>query len=301
MSDLSLTVSQKKLVPPSTQVTCLSIMIDTVKGTIAIPPEKLEEINSVVRQWLNKKVASRHQLQSILGLLLYVHKCVRPARVFLNRMLELLRSSHPTQSITLTSDFKHDLRWFATFLPWYNGISLYDHRPMDMALDLDACLMGFGGRCGNFVYHLGIVRCFRNWTIVHLEIVNILLAMRLFANLWATKNILIRCDNQAVVMVLKSGKTCDAFLAASARNIWYVRAIHDIEVQYTHISGASNQVADTLSRWQGSAAQIDFLHSQISHLVWIPVSMDLLDLDPYLLCVSCMCYIFVTGHVIGVQ
>ena len=141
---------------------------------------------------------------------------------------------------------------------------------------------GFGGRCGNFVYHLGIARGFRNWTIVHLEMVNILLAMKLFAYLWASKKILIRCDNQAVVTVLKSGKTRDAFLAASARNIWYVTAIHDIEVQYTHICGARNQVADTLSRWQGSVTQIEFLHSQISHPVGLPVSMDLLEMDPYL-------------------
>ena len=230
----------------------------------------------------NKRVASRHQLQSILGLLLYVHKCVKPARVFLNRMLELLRSSHPRQPITLTSGFKHDLRWFATFLPWYNGVSLYDHRPIGMALDLDDGLTGFGGRCGNFVYHLGIARGFRNWTIVHLKMVNILLAVKLFANLCASKKILICCDYQAVVTVLKSGRTHDTFLATSARNIWYVTAIHDIEVQYTHISGASNQVADTLSRWQGSLAQVEFLYSQIPHPVWLPVSMDLLDLDPYL-------------------
>ena len=51
------------------------------------------------------------------------------------------------------------------------------------------------------------------------QVVNILLALRLFAKLWSTKKILIPCDNQAVVTVLKSGKTRDAFLAASARNI----------------------------------------------------------------------------------
>ena len=45
-------------------------------------------------------------------------------------------------------------------------------------------------------------------------------------------------------MVLMTGKTCDAFLAASAGNIWYVTAIHDMEFQYKHVSGASNQVAD---------------------------------------------------------
>ena len=112
--------------------------------------------------------------------------------------------------------------------------------------------------------------------------VNIFLALRLFAQLWSTKKIEIHCDNQAVVTVLKSGITRDAFLAASARNIWYLKAVHDIDIQYSHIRGASNQLADTLSRWQGSVDQVQFLHSQICDPVWLPVSENLLDLDPYL-------------------
>ena len=151
-----------------------------------------------------------------------------------------------------------------------------------MSLELDACLTGFGGRCGPFVYHLPIPRGFRNWTIVHLEMVNILMALRLFAKLWSTKKILVQCDNQAVVTVLRSGKTRDAFLAASARNIWYLTALHDIDLQFTHIRGASNQLADILSRWQGSVQQIQFLHSQVSDPMWLQVSVDLLELDPYL-------------------
>ena len=74
--------------------------------------------------------------------------------------------------------------------------------------------------------------------------VNILLAMRLFVNIWAAKKIQINCDNQAVVTVLTTGKTRDAFLAACATNIWYVTAIHDMEVKYKHVSGVNNQVAD---------------------------------------------------------
>ena len=151
MSQLGLTISQKKLVAPSTQVTCLGVLIDTVTGTVSIPPEKLEQINTTVRQWLSKSIVSKHQLQSKLGLLLYVHRCVKPARVFINRMLDLLRSVHASQHITLTTDFKRNLQWFAMFLPRYNGISMYDHRVIDMSLELDACLTGFGGQ---FVYHL---------------------------------------------------------------------------------------------------------------------------------------------------
>ena len=40
------------------------------------------------------------------------------------------------------------------FLPHYNGVSLYDHRLIDVEFELDACLTGLGGRCGNCVYHL---------------------------------------------------------------------------------------------------------------------------------------------------
>ena len=72
--------------------------------------------------------------------------------------------------------FTRDLRWFAKFLPMYNGTSLCDHKKVDATLELDACLTGFVGYCVDFVYHLTIQRGFRNWTIVHLEMVNILIA-----------------------------------------------------------------------------------------------------------------------------
>ena len=149
MGDLGLTISQK-LVPPSMQVTCLGVLIDTVKGTISIPPDKLRDVTSTVCQWLSHDVASKHDLQSILGLLLYIHKCVKPARIFLNRMLDLLRFAHTRQKVTLTPDFKRDLKWFAKFLPVYNGVSLYDHRPIDVSLELDACLTGLGGSFWKF-------------------------------------------------------------------------------------------------------------------------------------------------------
>ena len=71
MTCLGLTISQCKLVPPATQVTCLGILIDTVRGTIAIPPEKLCDVTTM-HLWLSKDVVSKRELQSILGLLLYV-------------------------------------------------------------------------------------------------------------------------------------------------------------------------------------------------------------------------------------
>ena len=216
------------------------------------------------------------------GTLLYVHKCVKPARAFLSRMLALLRSGHASQKIHLTPEFRRDLRWFAKFLPLYNGVSLYDHRTIDHTLELDACLTGLGGRWCNFVYHLPIPMGFMNWSIVQLEMVNILLAVRLFQAHWTGKKVLVKCDNEAVVSVLRSGKTKDPYLGACARNIWYVCALADIDIQYVHVRGLDNRVADPLSRWTGSGKDSLELEMYVQDPIWIPVDISLLDIDPEL-------------------
>ena len=95
---------------------------------------------------------------------------------------------------------------------------------------------------------------------------NILLAVNIFARHCSGNKILIKCDNQEVVLVLKSGRTHDQYLSTCARNIWYCEATHDIDLHYTHIQGVANNVADLLSRWQGSQREVSVLHMYISML-----------------------------------
>ena len=56
MGRLGLSISQSKLVPSVTQVTCLIVLTDTVRGTIAIPPKKLCDVTETVHMWLSKDV-----------------------------------------------------------------------------------------------------------------------------------------------------------------------------------------------------------------------------------------------------
>ena len=105
LSGLGLDISVKKLVAPCTKVTCLGVDIDTVEKTIAIPEDKMRRIEAMLQEWKSKAFASRQQLQSLLGNLLYIHKCVKPARTFVNHMLQLLRDNYDKNSISLTHDF----------------------------------------------------------------------------------------------------------------------------------------------------------------------------------------------------
>ena len=192
---------------------------------------------------------SKKDLQSLLGSLLYVTKCVAPARSFLNRMLLLLRHNAHVSKILLTQDFFQDLAWFNNFLQLYNGVTFYDQLPSNIEVHLDACLTGLGGHFGNMIYTLPIPLGFQQYDITHLEMVNIIVAAKIWALHWSNRIIRIYSDNMAVIQVLTTGKARDQTLATCARNLWLIAVLNNIKLQFSHIPGKHNNLADLLSRW----------------------------------------------------
>ena len=112
-----------KQTPPCRKFTCLGIQIDLEKNQLSIHPEKLESIYNECVATSNKRQLSKGAFQSLLGKLLYIHKCVSPARVFINRIRARFRKNSDAKKITLTSDFHKELAWFLVFLPRFNGIT----------------------------------------------------------------------------------------------------------------------------------------------------------------------------------
>ena len=279
LQDLGLEVSDSKLVPPSTCVTCLGIQVDTVNKTLSIPQEKLQEIKTVCKAWTHKKVVTKQQYQSLLGSLLYITKCIKPARIFLNRMLQVLRAHHNSHRFTLQSEFFQDLCWFNTFLDQYNGVTYFDNRTPQYVVHLDASLSGMGATFANMVYTLPIPCQFRHLHITQLEMLNVVVALKVWASAWADKVIDIKCDNLAVVEVLTSGKTKDTFLATCARNVWLICAIFNIHIRVTHIPGKMNNIADLLSRWQITNDPLTRLHQLLPQFIWIHTHIDLMKLN----------------------
>ena len=48
LQELGMTINRKKLIPPSTVVTCLGIEVNTEKGTLSIPTEKMVQISNML-------------------------------------------------------------------------------------------------------------------------------------------------------------------------------------------------------------------------------------------------------------
>ena len=282
LQDLGLQISAKKLVAPSTSVVCLGILIDTVHRTISIPPDKLQDIVHLCKQWSTKTYASKKDLQSLLGSLLYITKCVKPARYFLNRMLHLLRQNHNNNKIFLTSEFFHDLSWFNTFLESYNGVTFYHYQFSRIPVHLDACLTGLGGHFGSMIYYLPLPRGYNSYDITQLEMLNIVVTSKIWSSHWSDKKIQIFCDNMAVVQVLTTGKARDEMLATCTRNVWLIAVMFNIDFQLSHLPGKTNILADLLSRWQVTSNPIEKLNDILQDYTWIPTHLTLTLLNHHI-------------------
>ena len=276
LTDLGFALCNKKMVPPTTKCTCLGIDLNTETFEASIPSDKLEKILKICFQWKDRATCKKRELQSLLGSLLYVSKCVHSSRPFLNRMLDLLRASNKLESINLNIEFKRDLNWFCEFLPHFNGSAFFKHDNIDGEIELDACLEGLGAIYNNHIYAISISKGYMHMGIVHLEMLNILVALRVWAKQWATKTISVKYDNEAVVTILQSGKTRDPLLAAICRNISMETARADIRLRTTHIPGKINIIADSLSRFHMSPIHRDKVHQLLAGANWVyPTLADL--------------------------
>ena len=90
--------------------------------------------------------------------------------------------------VPLTVEAKRDIIWFMQFLPRFNGITIFDHRPISAKIELDASLQGLGARWGDRIYSLVLPLGYMNFQIVHLEMRNILAALKVWHTQWSDKN-----------------------------------------------------------------------------------------------------------------
>ena len=103
---------------------------------------------------------------------------------------------------------------------------------------------------------------------------NVLVALKIWAYQWINCKVRIQCDNMAVVEVLASGKTKDKVLATCARNIWLLSSLCNISLQVDHIPGR-------ITQWQICYPDLNFdeesylkLNQYITHPHWIPIHID---------------------------
>ena len=246
--------SAEKACPPSPRMCFLGILCDTEKMTLEVTAERLAEIKTLVYFWLFETYISRKQLESLIGKLAFVAKCVRPGRVFQSRLLEFLSGLPRRGKVLLTDDCRKDLRWWHRFLEQFNGVRMIPLGPwsqVDQVVASDACLTGCGALCVPQFFHAlfpeAIVAL--RLHINELELLTLAVALKVWAPLLRGKRVKLHCDNQVSVEVLTHGRSKNKFLLACLREVMWVTACFEFEICAVHIPGVENRLPDCLSRW----------------------------------------------------
>lgn len=259
--ELGVEESKSKALPPTTRATCLGVEFDTLAMTKSVHPERLIEIQDLLRQWLHKTKATKRELQSLLGKLSFVSKCVKNSRIFLMRIIDLLkRLKNNHHRVSLNKEFRKDISWWLDFVAVYNGVSIISDASWsapDCVFATDACLTGCGGICGSSVFHAPFPEwVLQQFSAIHqLEFLALLVAIRLWGARWAGLRVQVYCDNAAVVTVINSGKTSDPLMGTILRNTWLHVSSQEFEIRAVHLSGVTNRLADYLSRWHLDVAK----------------------------------------------
>ena len=252
MARLGVKQAEKKICLPSQQMIWLGIHFDTITMIMSIPAPKMREVMDCLCIWQGKLRATRKEIQSLLGLLNFVASVAPPARLFTNRMLDTLRESPPCGATSLSLQFKQDVCFFAELLPIFNGRKIMGKRvvPYQHQVELDACLTGCGAVAGDQFYAAPFPdRVLRvEHPIAHLEMLNIVVAVKVWRARWAGWTVQIFCDNLNSVHALQSGKSRDSFMRSCAREVFLYTAACDIDIQVCHRPGLEMLWADALSR-----------------------------------------------------
>jgi hypothetical protein len=243
-----------KACTPSKSMEFLGVLFDVSTMTMSVTPDRLVEIVTLIDQWLNKKKATKCQLQSLIGKLQFVAKCVRAGRVFISRLLQILptlKCQH--HKFYINKEIKKDLMWWRSFIYQFNGVTVIPDliwSAPDTVFSTDACLKSMGGWSGKQYFSCMFPEDIleQQHDINVLELYTIVIAIKVWSDNLVEKRVQVLCDNMTSVTVINSGKCKDKMLLALLREIAYLCAHLNCQIKAIHIAGDLNRTSDVLSR-----------------------------------------------------
>ena len=255
---------------------CVSFRDEERAVTISIPPDKMEKLQSVCKQFVAKPVVGARQLRSFAGGLSFVAGLVPHLRPFLSTIWAALGKSGSASDesrkrfgkLIHTRRFRQALTWIMALLgedvaPLMRTFHAM-HRPMDAQIITDACPFGIGGvlmREGqpaeffastipeNALARFQAEAGNSKWNTVW-EGLALLVAFRLWLPLLGFgATCLAKSDNMGVICMLAKGRAKSADLNILAREFALDQALQVYRIHWLqHIPGIANKDADALSR-----------------------------------------------------
>ncbi len=213
----------------------------------------------MLSSWLRTKHGSKRSLLSLIGLLQHCCQALVLAWPFLRRVID--RSSKVAELphfVWLSTWEFDDIFWWNELLDRWNGRSLFlfanQELLPDFAITSDAAGgKGFAAINDNQWFAGQWPQGCSDLNIAIKELIPIVLAASAWGSAWARKRVIFKCDNAAVVSLLRQGSCRDRHLSFLLRELTILAICNSFTFTAVHIPGKCNVHADALSRFNFQA------------------------------------------------
>ena len=253
LEELGIVESKKKALPPSTKMVFLGVEFDTIQMCMRVGEEKRVEVRSTIDKWYRRTVATKQELQSLQGQLMWISKVVRFSRCFVTRIIAEQKSlKNQKQKKTLSHDIKKDLLWWKTFLDVFNGVELIVPHTVSCNVLGDATLSGAGAWnevSGQFWSRRFPLSMQSPEFPIHLkEFITVIISVKIWGHHWTGKRVALHCDNASVVETINHQKPKDVRMQQCLREFLFHVTTKNFEPVMVRIPTSDNFLADFISR-----------------------------------------------------
>lgn len=285
--EMGVHLSLDKLVVGQTVASFIGFEIDTIAMTVSLGEHKRVSLVSVLAGWLNKKSATRKELEQLVGQLGHASRVIPPGRTYMQTALDLMRklpADKPRHHVTIPARTRLDLEAFIRFCAYWNGTALIARPPAPhvVAASDASSTIGAGG------FHLpGAEWFFLRWdnhhnvridtsdptdnSITYKELFGVVILAALLAPVYSGSTITILCDNTGAVARVAHRHSRVPEILELVRILIDVEARHDVAIVAEHIEGENNTIADAISRGRAheviASAGLNPTPSALPHII----------------------------------
>ena len=260
-NSLGIPLSENKLEGPCTCLEYLGVILDSEKMLCLLPRDKVERIMIFIKELLSRRSCTKQQLLQLLGHMNFASRVILAGRAFVSYLLSLASSvSELHYYVHLSSECRQDLHMWMEFLTNWNGISLFYENEFTSSFDIHlhtdaASTAGFA-----LVYKTHWMS--EKWpskmpsipdnlsSMAFMELYPIVVAAYIFGKEWQTKKIMFICDNQAVISILRKGRSACPHIMKLMRTFTWLALTNNFHFSASYIESKKNIEADLLSRFQ---------------------------------------------------
>ena len=246
--------SKKSVLEPAQSMEFLGLTVDTVAMELKLPVEKMKKIRAEARSMATAEHTSARAIARLVGKMNATSRVIPPAPLFYRHLQMALSEALNSNSqcyetqVSLSPYSREELKWWDNHMVKWNGKSLLS-KEIDMIIDSDASLMGWGAVCQN-------QRTGDPWShsesqmhINCLELLAATLAVQTFLKRKTRLSVLLRLDNTSAVAYINNlGGTVSPELVDLAKTLWMWCLERNIHITAQHLPGAQNHIADAESR-----------------------------------------------------